>query len=326
MPVQKFLILQTAFIGDAILATSLPEKIHQFYPEAIIDFMVRKGNESLFLNHPFINQIIVWDKKNDKFKNLFRILCEVRKEKYDYIVNLQRFASTGIFTSFSKAKVKIGFSKNPFSFLFDLSAEHSINNQSHEIARNHKLISHLTDSEPARPKLYPSAADFEKVNPYKSQPYICISPASVWFTKQFPFEKWIEFIEACNPEIKIYLLGGPADFEFCDGIAKKSKRENLENLAGKLSFLESAALMKNALMNYTNDSAPLHLASAMNTPVTAIFCSTSPGFGFGPLSDKSRIVETRVSLSCKPCGLHGKKACPEKHFKCGYTIEIKDLL
>ena len=70
-------------------------------------------------------------------------------------------------------------------------------------------------------------------------------------------------------------------------------------------------------MNYVNDSAPLHFASAMNAPVTAFFCSTSPKFGFTPLSDISIILETKSNLSCRPCGIHGKKECPEGHFKCG---------
>ena len=85
-------------------------------------------------------------------------------------------------------------------------------------------------------------------------------------------------------------------------------------------------MMEAAAMNYVNDSAPLHFASAMNAPVTAIFCSTIPEFGYTPLSDISHIVETSEKLPCRPCGLHGKKACPEGHFKCGFTIKNEQLL
>jgi len=93
-----------------------------------------------------------------------------------------------------------------------------------------------------------------------------------------------------------------------------------------LSFLQSAALMKNAVMSYVNDSAPMHFASAMNAPVTAVYCSTIPGFGYGPLSDDSHIIETIESLSCRPCGLHGHQTCPEKHFKCARSIQTEQLL
>jgi heptosyltransferase-2 len=96
-------------------------------------------------------------------------------------------------------------------------------------------------------------------------------------------------------------------------------------MAGNLTFLESAALMKGAKMNFTNDSAPMHLASAVDAPVTVVYCSTIPGFGFGPLSTNSNIVEVREKLSCRPCGLHGRRSCPEKHFKCALDIRADQL-
>lgn len=114
----------------------------------------------------------------------------------------------------------------------------------------------------------------------------------------------------------VYLIGGKEDIPLCELIRKSSGRENVINLAGQLSLLESAALMKNARMNFVNDSAPLHLASAVNAPVTAVFCSTIPAFGFGPLSDQSTVVETKLALDCRPCGLHGFRQCPKGHFRC----------
>ena len=78
-------------------------------------------------------------------------------------------------------------------------------------------------------------------------------------------------------------------------------------------------------MTFSNDSAPMHFASAMNAPVTAIYCSTVPEFGFGPLSDNSTIIETGEKLECRPCGLHGRKKCPKQHFKCS-EINIDTIL
>ena len=101
----------------------------------------------------------------------------------------------------------------------------------------------------------------------------------------------------------IFLLGGKEDAVLCEKIKEKSINNKIEILAGKLNFLSSVALMKNAVMNYTNDSAPLHFASAVDAPVTAIFCSTVPAFGFYPLSSKSFIVETKEILTCRPCSL-----------------------
>jgi heptosyltransferase-2 len=173
-----------------------------------------------------------------------------------------------------------------------------------------------------RPRLYPSDNDFKRVVP--GGPYVCMAPASVWFTKQFPAPKWIALIAALPEQYTIYLMGGKGDVALCEEIKSKAGSARVEVLAGQLSFLESAALMKNARMNFVNDSAPLHFASAMNAPVAAMFCSTIPAFGFGPLSDVSFVFETKEQLDCRPCGLHGKAACPKGHFKCA-NIDIDTI-
>ena len=323
---QRFLIIQTAFIGDVVLATCLVEKLHLYFPSARIDFLLRKGNESLLLNNPCLNRIIVWDKKKNKQKNLLKLLTEIRKEKYDKVINVQRFAATGVLTAFSGAKESIGFDKNPFSFLFTKKIMHSVAMGKHEIERNLELIKDFTDDEIVKPKLYPSDQDYKTVETYKHKPYITISPASVWFTKQYPSAKWIDFINKVAPHFTIYLCGGPDDKSLCDEILYSCKHALIINLSGKLSFLQSAALMKDAVMNYVNDSAPMHFASAMNANVAAVFCSTVPQFGFGPLSDKRFIIEIQEPLDCRPCGLHGYKACPRGHFNCAYQIKDEQLM
>ena len=323
---QRFLIIQTAFIGDVVLATGMAEKLRRAYPEAQIDFLLRKGNEGLLANNPFLNEVLIWNKKQNKWGNLLKLLQLIRSAKYDKVINLQRFAGTGFLTAFSNAKQKIGFDKNPFSFLFSKKIKHIMNDGRHEVERNHELIKDFTDDAFAKPKLYPSENDCKSVEVYTTQQYICIAPSSVWFTKQYPVEKWIEFLNAIPSFIKIFLLGGKEDKDLCETIASSSTNKNIEVLAGKLNFLQSASLMKNAVMNYVNDSAPLHFASAMDAPVTAIFCSTIPAYGFGPLSTNSFIVETKELLSCRPCTLHGRKACPLGHYKCAFTIETQQLL
>lgn len=318
----KILIIQTAFIGDVILATSLIEKLNAFYPDAKIDFLLRKGNESLLDNHPKLNDVLIWDKKEGKYSNLKLLSKSIHAKKYDLVVNLQRFASSGVLTAFSGAKITVGFKKNPLSFLFKYAVEHSIGNGLHEIERNQKLIKEFTDDVAEKPRLYPSNQDYDVVQSYKKEKYICLAPSSVWFTKQLPKSKWIDIIQKTNDHFLIYLLGSDSDKELCDSLIQTSRNKNVINLAGKLTLLQSAALMQNAEMNHVNDSAPLHISSAMNAPVTAYFCSTKPAFGFGPLSDNSKIVEINFDLACRPCGLHGKKECPESHFKCGNDINI----
>ncbi len=320
----KFLlVIQTAFIGDVILATPVIEKLHKHYPGARIDFMFRKGNEQLLSYHPYLSKIYIWDKRNQKLKNLFSILREVRKVKYDYVINFQRFFSTGLFVVLSGAKTSIGFSKNPCSFLFSMKLPHNIGNGVHETERNLSLIKDITDSSYQRPILYPSSADYLKVYEYKNRAYVCFAPASVWFTKQLPVEQWIRLGKLLVQKYKVILLGAAIDRNLCDQIMQSLGADNVLNLCGKLTLLQSAALMKDAVMNYVNDSSPLHLASGVNAPTTVFFCSTVPDFGFGPLADQSIIAQIDYKLYCRPCSLHGKRICPEGHFKCANEIECE---
>lgn len=323
----KILIIQTAFPGDVILATPVAEKLRRFFPESDIHFLVRKGNEGLPENSRAINRVITWEKRSRKYRNLLKLVRIVRKEKYDLVVNLQRFFSTGLLTVLSGAKQTVGFSKNPLSVFFSRQLKHSFSSGLHEAERNVSLIAHITDSASEKPKLYPSIEDDTATAVYKQRPYVCLAPASVWFTKQFPPERWTELIVRLPEHLAVYLIGGKPDAALCDKIIEIAGHVRyIVNLAGTLSFLESASLMRDAVMNYTNDSAPLHIASAVNAPVRAVFCSTVPSFGFGPLSDDGGVVQIDYSLYCRPCGIHGKRHCPEGHFKCANDIRINDLL
>ena len=323
---RRILIIQTAFIGDVILATPLVEKLARFYPTSEIDFLVRQGNESLLKDHPKINEVLVWDKRKRKYNDMMRVAKRIRSREYDLLINLQRFASSGFLTSYSRAKRKIGFSKNPFSFLFSKKFPHRIGNGVHEVSRNLLLIQEMTDDSFQRPVLYPSRQDQKRVAQFQEDQYYCIAPTSVLFTKQWPAHKWIALIDNLPRNRVVYLMGAKSDKKACAEIVKETDHPAVHSLAGELSLLQSAALMGGAVRNYVNDSAPLHLCSAMNAPVTAIFCNTIPEFGFGPLSDDSKIVEVEEELTCRPCGITGKKSCPKGHFKCAEDIKIDQVL
>jgi heptosyltransferase-2 len=323
----QVLIIQTAFIGDVILATALIEKLKAKHPSAQIDFLLRKGNESLLEEHPHLRKVLIWNKKENKWRNLFTLLKQIRNTRYDLVVNVQRFASSGMLTAFSNAKNTIGFKKNPFAAFFSKSYAHNIGDGTHEVARNQKLITHWTSQLPARPRLYPLPKHYQQAEELiesLGKPYICIAPTSVWFTKQWAEQKWIDFTNAVPPKYHIFLLGAPSDSEACNRIGQG--KSNVTNLAGKLPLLASACLMQKAHMNFVNDSAPMHLASAINAPTCAIFCSTVPFFGYTPLADNSHIIEVSEPLPCRPCGLHGKKSCPQKHFRCALNIDVQKLL
>lgn len=320
----RILVIQTAFIGDAILGTALLEKLHQDYPDAQLDYLVRKGNESLFGGHPFLNEVLVWDKSDSKYAGLWRMLKQIRSKNYDAVYNIQRYAASGILTGFSGASKKVGYKNNPFSFLFSESVEHRFGKGFESIHEVERVLDLYSKGEKVQPRLYPKPITSGVVD-FGGKSFVTIAPASVWFTKQFPVSKWVEFINEIPSELEVLLIGGPSDLAIAEEISNLVQR-NVQNLTGKLKLLETAALMQEAKMNYANDSAPVHLASAVNAPITEVFCSTVPEFGFTPLSANSNVIQTDKKLDCRPCGMHGKTTCPKGHFDCANSIAVAELL
>lgn len=316
------------------MGTALLEALHKTFPDTQITYLVRKGSEGLFNGHPFV-RLFIWDKNKDKYRGLFRLIRQIRKERFDLVINLQRFGASGLMTCFSGATETRGFAKNPFSFCFSKRFPHEIGTNEeghylHETERNHKLLEGLTHLPAQLPKLYiddmaVSKQAGEILKGAKEKPYITISPASVWFTKAWPAAKWKELVSALTA-YRVYITGGPSDLALAKEIRDGVTHRDCIIACGILGLGESAMLMRGAVMNYVNDSAPMHLCSAVDAPVVAIYCSTIPAFGFGPLGKAAHTVETSKNLACRPCGLHGKTACPQHHFDCARSIEISSAL
>lgn len=336
---KNILIIQTAFIGDTILASHFARAVKDLFPDSKIHFFLRKGNESVIQGLPTIEKVWVWDKAGGKTRNLMRLVSELRDIKFDYVFNLHRHFNSGLVTSLMKSKVKAGFRQNPLSAFYTHKIDHLIPHRPqenekkfwHEVQRNLQLLQLIkpdykisSDMKSYRPELPLLPKHFEKTAKYKSGEYFVVAPASVWFTKAWSESKYRELTQALSKKGRVLFIGAPGDKELCDRI--REGIPNTENLCGDLNLLDSGALMKDARRVFVNDSAPLHLGSCVNARITAIFCSTIQDYGYIPLSLDSTVIDVGQSLPCRPCGLHGYKACPLGHFKCSLDIDVGRVL
>jgi heptosyltransferase-2 len=333
---KTILIIQTAFIGDTILASHFARAVKDLYPNSKIHFFLRKGNESVIQGLPTIDKVWVWDKAGGKTKNLLKLIWELRKIQFDMVFNLHRHFNSGLVSTLSKSKFKAGFKQNPLSFFYTHKVDHLIPHKTmagvwHEVQRNLQLLQKadptfkiVDNSKNYKPELPLQEKNFNKVSSYIGGDYFVVAPASVWFTKAWSESKYRQLTLELSKQGRVYLIGGPDDRELCERLSKDIPQT--ENLCGKLNLLDSAALMKKARRVFVNDSAPLHLASCVNAKTTAIFCSTIQEFGYTPLADDSLVVDVGNSLSCRPCGLHGHKSCPLGHFKCSEQIQLEQVM
>lgn len=328
--VKDILIIQTAFLGDLILTLPVIQVLKEKIPCCKITLMCIPDVSNLVVDNPLIDDLIIYDKHNNKSsKYFFSILKEIKSKNFDLLISPHRSFRTTFISVLSRIKNRITFEKSDFSFLYNYIVKYEKNK--HEILRNLDLLKpmDIEVNEIIKPELYIPELSVKKIEELLLRnningKFICIAPGSVWFTKQFPKEKFVTLINGIQNSVNIFLIGGNKDIETGEFIISNSKNKNIINTIGKLSVLESAELIRRSEVLLTNDSAPLHLGNAVDTKVIAIFGSTIPAFGFYPYGKNDEVIEIK-NLYCRPCGIHGYKVCPEKHFRCMLDINEMEI-
>src|SRR5207249_12088960 len=155
--------------------------------------------------------------------------------------------------------------------------------------------------------------------------FVALAPGSIWGSKRWPYYR--ELAERLAASVGILVVGGPEDAGLAAEITEAVARSGGQAVSGcgRLSVRQAAEAIRRAVVLVTNDSAPLHLAQAVDTPTVAIFGSTVPAFGFGPRGPRDVVVEL-VGLSCRPCSAHGPPVCPLGHHRCMRDIDVERVL
>jgi heptosyltransferase-2 len=333
----KILIVQTAFIGDVILTTPLVRAVSEFFKNSEIHFLTIPSSKNILENNPDIKKIIIYDKKNKDrgVINFFKFVGILKKEKYDIAIVPHRSLRSALLVFLSGIKRRIGFSRSAGWFLFSDRVKY-LRDGRHEVKRNLNLLNPFNsiiaktdigidntanfDENKFRPEVFPTDEDKKNVDVYLqnlfSKVIISIAPGSVWATKRWLKERFAEVAKKLIKEnnFAVVLIGGKEDFNLCEEIISLSGCDML-NLSGKLTLRESAEVIKRSELLITNDSAPLHLASAIGTKTIAIFGPTVQKFGFFPYNANSKVIEMN-NLHCRPCSIHGGNKCPIGTFEC----------
>lgn len=330
MTVEKILVIQTAFIGDAILTLPMIQFLSKKFDNCSVDVLAIPSTAELFSSSPFVNKVFVIDKKKEhkSFWSVIRIAKLISAGNYTKIYSPHRSFRTALIVLFSKVKETIGFSNSNFKQAYKNIIEYRYD--FHEVRRNLELAGNSTSDIDWKilPIITPTDEVRKKVDEIlsieKIKNFVAIAPGSIWATKRYPeeyFKKLIAYLISINQTV--LLLGSKSDFEMCNLISNNN--DNVVNLAGELSLIESIELLKKAKLLICNDSAPTHLGMCADIPVITIYCSTVPEFGFYPYNNKSQFIGIN-NLSCKPCGIHGHSGCPLGHFNCGFNLHPENIL
>ena len=326
------LVIQTSFLGDTVLTTPLLTQLANRGP---VDVVTTPASAMLLANHPAVRRVIVYDKRGrDRGIHGFLSLAKrLRREQYDVAFLAQGSWRSAALALVARIPSRLGFSTSAGRLLYHKRVQYRAD--LHHAARL-LMLARPNGREPSadelRPSLYPGdverAAVDALVGDTRGLPLIAVAPGSVWGTKRWPY--YPELARELAGEAHIIVIGGPEDAALARAIVAAAP--GAIDTTGKLSLLASAALIERCAAIVTNDSAPLHLASAMATPTLAIFGPTVTTFGFGPLAPRA-IVAEHTALPCRPCSGHGPQQCPLGHFRCmldldaaGVAQQVRSLL
>jgi heptosyltransferase-2 len=150
--------------------------------------------------------------------------------------------------------------------------------------------------------------------------FVALAPGSIWGTKRWPGYAAL----AMAVDAPLVVVGGPEDAALADAVVAAAPGR-AHSAVGAFGLRGSAALIARAGVLVTNDSLPLHLATAVGTPIVALFGPTVPAFGFGPRGPRDRVVE-HPSLVCRPCSSHGPQTCPLGHHRCMRDLSVESVV
>ncbi|MCA9771549.1 MAG: glycosyltransferase family 9 protein [Myxococcales bacterium] len=327
------LVAQTAFIGDLVLTTPLLGALRERLPARPITLLTTPAGAELLAGHPALDGFIVYDKRGARRGAFREAVRAVRDGGFALAIAPHRSARTAALLRLARIPRRVGMHDARGAWLYTDRVRREPSRP--EIDRNLQLADPFGESiapgsvAPYLP-LDPSARDRVR-SLLKSRgiprDYFVCAPGSVWATK-----RWLpgRFAEAINRASRAYgapgvLVGSPADRDVAREVSRHLSAHGAADLVGRTGLRELTALIAGARFVLTNDSAPMHIATAVGTPVVAVFGPTVRALGFFPHGERARVVE-HPDLACRPCGRHGHERCPKKHFRCMEEIPVDAVL
>ena len=306
----KILVVRFSSIGDIVLTTPVVRMLKKQL-NTQVHYLTKSSYVSLIKNNPYID--LVYQIEN----SISEVIADLKKEKYDYVIDLHSNLRTQIL------KFRLGMPAKSFNKLnmekfmltnFKLDNMPKI----HIVDRYLETVKNLgVKNDNQGLDFFLSANDKIDISIFPKN-YIAFIIGGQHATKILPNEKIISIIKKVNKPV--LLVGGPEDFERGEQIIANTY--NTINTCGEYSILQSASLVKQAKMIVTHDTGMMHIAAAFQQKIYSVWGNTVPEFGMYPYleSEQSKRIEVK-GLNCRPCSKIGYDKCPKGHFKCMQEID-----
>jgi heptosyltransferase-2 len=323
----NILIIRLSSIGDILLTTPFIRQVRQKFPQAKIHFIIKRQYQDLIRFNSHINRIHVYEKDSDN-KQMKNIIAELRGINFEYIFdlhnNLRSKYLCSVITSENKFRINksklqqialVLFKMNLYKKIKPIPERYLDAGKPAGVIDDGRGLEIFWDNETEQ-VVYEVFRDKQIA---LDRGNIAIAPGAGYYTKRWPVEYFKQLIEKIRKKYdhNLLVLGGEKETDFGEFLGDK---ENVYNLTGQLTLLETAVLLSKTQLIVCNDTGLMHLATAVGTPVVAIFGSSVEELGFFPYRGENVVIQN-TGLSCRPCSHVGKQKCPLGHFRCMKEIE-----
>jgi heptosyltransferase-2 len=316
------LVIQTAFLGDVVLTTPLLARLARRYGP--VDVVTTPAAAGLLTSHPDVTRVIRYDKRGaDRgIGGLWRTGGALRARRYDRAYLPHRSWRSAALALLADVPERTGFADAPAAMTY--TARIARPASGHEVERLLALAGGGPEPAPAV-SLGLTGEDARAAEQWLAARgiapgFTALAPGSIWGTKRWP--GYAELAAAL--EGPVVVVGGAEDVPLAEAVAAGAPAR-IHVAAGQLTLRQSAALLARAAVLVTNDSAPLHLATAVGTRVVALFGPTVPAQGFGPRGPRDMALG-HGALACRPCSAHGPAVCPLLHHRCMRELAVETVL
>jgi len=316
--VKHILIIKMRYIGDTVLVTPLLGALKHALPKTRLSFLVNRQSAGIVGNHPHIDNLIVFDYDRAKrdIRYVIKFLLKLRRAGFDMIIDLTRNDRSALFTFISGAPIRMGYEGS--SYLWNKAYTHR---RPYTFGKIHTVDHHLLMADALglsavdfNPYLVVSEQDIQRIRELfethkikVEKPTVIIHPGARRWYKSWPMERFSSIADMLmnHYPVQVVLSGGPEDRKNCDAILKGMQNRGV-NLCENVPLEQLPALIHESVLLIGNDSAPIHIATAVNTPVIALFGPTR-WEAWQPRRNHDKTLG--ISFPCRPCG-HSRPDCP----------------
>jgi len=326
----KILIIKLGAVGDVVLSIPGMRAIKKKFPDAHITVLTGTDSSQILRKCPYVDELIIYNKKiiGRGIGKFLKLAADLRRHDFDVVVDLQNNSRSHILGFLSKAPVRFGYANRKMGFLLNYAIEDTKVPPLAPVEHSFRVLNMMGikyENDPL--ELWPAEADRDFARRLLSENWvgtehdvIAINPAASkkWKTKNWPVENFARLCDMLAAKnIRIVIVSSKENRPEVDKLLAHTKSKPID-ICGKTNILQLAAVLQRCKVLVSADSAPIHVACAVKTPIVALFGPTDPNRHSPPAGE--RITILRKNLRCSPCY---KPNCT--HLKCMNSITVDEV-